>query len=214
MPSSLVYELILNLVEAGEFEKAEALFHNRFFPREEGGINVRQVWLEARVQRSTSLARNGQCAEAVGIVDHLDAQVPELPFTQDGLEPFLRSARFAYLIGSIYKVCGATEKSRVSFERSAQQSGLESAVWSWKASKELPDFDESAAKQKLNDILERSNNDGERSAWWLYNRAMLDSSVGNDQQAQKEFREALLAPDHLMSYHLTRLAVSSNPQGN
>ena len=31
------------------------------------------------------------------------------------------------------------------------------------------------------------------------------------QQAQKEFREALLAPDHLMAYHLTRLAVSSNP---
>ena len=46
IPSNLVYELILNLVEAGEFEKAEALFHNRFFPREEGGINVREVWLE------------------------------------------------------------------------------------------------------------------------------------------------------------------------
>jgi len=57
----------------------------------------------------------------------------------------------------------------------------------------------------------RSNNDGERSAWWRYNRAMLDSSVGDDQQAQKEFREALLAPDPLMAYHLTRLAVSSNP---
>jgi Tfp pilus assembly protein PilF len=114
----------------------------------------------------------------------------------------------------VYKVCGIHEKARASFERSAQQSGLENAVWSWKASKELPNFDESAAKQKLNDIIERSNNDGGRSAWWLYNRAMLDSSVGDDQQARKEFREALLAPDHLMSYHLTRLAVASNPQGN
>jgi hypothetical protein len=111
----------------------------------------------------------------------------------------------------VYKVCGVEEKGRASFERSAQLSGLENAVWSWKASKELPDFDESAAKQKLNDILERSNNDDDRSAWWLYNRAMLDSSVGDDQQAQKEFREALLAPDHLMAYHLTRLSVSSNP---
>ena len=50
-----------------------------------------------------------------------------------------------------------------------------------------------------------------RSSWWYYNRAMLDSAVGNDQKAQKEFREALLAPDHLMAYHLTRLAMSSNP---
>ena len=70
----------------------------------------------------------------------------------------------------------------------------------------------SAAKQKLNDVLESSDNDGERSAWWLYNRAMLDSSVGNHQQAQKEFREALLAPDHLMAYHLTRLAIRAIPR--
>ncbi len=211
IPSNLVYELILNLVEAAEFEKAEALFHNRFFPREEGGINVREVWLELEVQRATSFARSGRCAQAVGLVDYLAEPVPDLPFTHDGLEPFVRSARFSYLIGNVYNVCGVHEKSRASFERSAQQSGLENAVWSWKASKELPNFDESAAKQKLKDILERSNNDGERSAWWLYNRAMLDSSVGDDQQAQKEFREALLAPDNLMAYHLTRLAVSSNP---
>ena len=211
IPSNLVYELILNLVEAGEFEKAEALFHNRFFPREEGGINVRDVWLELEVQRATSFTRSGRCAEAVGLVDHLAEPVPDLPFTRDGLVPFARSARFSYLIGNVYKGCGVHEKGRASFERSAQQSGLENAVWSWKASKELPNFDQSAAKQKLNEILERSNNDGERSAWWLYNRAMLDSLVGDDQQAKKEFREAHLAPDHLMAYHLTRLAASGNP---
>lgn len=214
IPSSLVYELILNLVEAGEFDKAEALFHNRFFPREEGGINVRAVWLEFEVQRATSFAQSGRCTEAVGLVDHLAEPVSDLPFTHDGLEPFLRSARFSYLIGSVYKACGEPEKARTSFEFSAQQSGLESAVWAWRASKELPGFDESAAKQKLNDILERSNNDREKSAWWLYNRAMLDSSVGEDRQAQKEFREALLAPDQLMAYHLTRLAMSRNSQGD
>jgi tetratricopeptide (TPR) repeat protein len=211
IPSSLVYELILNLVEAGEFDKAEALFHNHFFPREEGGINVREVWLELEVQRATSFARSGRCTEAVGLVDHLADPVPDLPFTQDGLEPFVRSARFSYLVGNVYKVCGIRDKSQASFERSAQQPGFGNAVWSWKASKELPGFDESAAKQKLNGILARSNNDGERSAWWLYNMAMLDSSVGNDQQAQKEFREALLAPDQLMAYHLTRLAMSGTP---
>lgn len=191
--SSIVYELILNLVEAEEFEKAEAMFHNRFFPREEGGINVREVWLELEVQRATSFARSRRCADAVGLVDHLAEPVPDLQFTHDGLEPFVRSARFSYLIGNVYKVCGAHEKGRASFERSARQSGLVNAVWSWKASKELPDFDERAARQKLNNILAGSNNDSERRAWWLYNRAMLDSSLGYDQQAQMEFREALLA---------------------
>jgi tetratricopeptide (TPR) repeat protein len=213
IPANLVYELILNLVEAGEFDKAEALFHNRFFPREEGGINVREVWLELEVQRATSFARSGRCTEAVGLVDHLAEPVPDLPFTHDGLDPFVRSARLSYLIGNVYKVCGVRDKAQASFDRSAQQSGFGNAVWSWKASKELPDFDEGAAKQKVDVILEHSNTEGERSSWWLYNRAMLDTSVGNDQLAQKEFREALLAPDRLMAYHLTRLAMSSNPQG-
>ena len=209
IPTSIVYELILNLVEAGEFEKAEALFHNRFFPREEGGINVREAWLELQVQRATSLAQSGRCADALRLLDNLSKPLPELQFTNDGLEPFLRSARFSYLVGHAYKFCGESEKSRASFERSAQQSGFESAVWSWKASRELPDYDESAARQKLNGILERSNSDGVKSSWWLYNRAMLDSALGNDQQAQGEFRDALLAPDRLMAYHLIRLAIST-----
>src|SRR5262249_41501733 len=183
-------------------------------PREEGGINVREVWLELQVQRATSFSRSGRCAEAVGIIDQLAKPVPDLAFTHDGLEPFLQSARFSYLIGNVHKACGEPEKARASFERSAQQSGFGNAVWSWKSSKELPGFDEGASKQKLNGLLERSNNDAERSSWWLYNRAMLDSSVGNTRQAQKELRQALLAPDHLMAYHLTRHAMSSNSEGN
>jgi tetratricopeptide (TPR) repeat protein len=212
MPSNLVYELILNLAEAGEFEKAGALFHDRFFPREEGGTNVREVWLELQVQHAISLARSAQCPEATGIVDHLAEPVPDLPFTHDGLDPFLRSARFSYVAGTVYKACGESGKARTNFERSAQQSGLQNAVWAWKASQELPYLDQSAAKEKLKAIfLDHSNDDGASSAWWLYNTAMLESVMGNAQQAQKEFRDALLAPDQLLAYHLTRLALSSNP---
>ncbi len=36
-PPALIFESILNLTEAGDFERATSLFHNRFFPREEGG---------------------------------------------------------------------------------------------------------------------------------------------------------------------------------
>ncbi len=73
MPTALVYELILNLAEAGEFEKAAALFHNRFFQREEGGTNVRQVWLEVQIQHalSLSMAQQGGCSDAIKIVDDL-----------------------------------------------------------------------------------------------------------------------------------------------
>jgi tetratricopeptide (TPR) repeat protein len=215
MPSELVYELILNLAEFGEFEKAAALFHNRFFPREEGGINVRQVWLEVQMQRAISLAQLGRCAEGVKIVDHFAEPVADLPFTHDGLEPFLRSARFNYLIGRVNQTCNLPDKARRSFQHAAEQSTLEDAVWSWKASQQLPNFDRVSAKQKLESLLDRTKSNGNassRSGWWLYNVAMLDRALDNIQQSEKELREALLSPDQLLTYHLTRLAVSSrNP---
>jgi tetratricopeptide (TPR) repeat protein len=213
MPSHLVYELILNLAESGEFEKALALFHNRFFQREEGGTNVREVWLEVQVQRALSMAQPGPCSEAVQIVDHLRDSVPDLAFTHDGLEPLLRSARLNYLLGNLYTTCNLPDKARTSYRRAAEQSNLEDAVWSWRASQRLPDFEPGSARQKLESILERTRSTVEmssRTGWWLYNAAMLDRAVGRTQQAETEFREALLFPDQLLTYHLTRLAISTN----
>jgi tetratricopeptide (TPR) repeat protein len=207
-----VYELILNLAEAGEFEKASALFHNRFFPREEGGTNVRQVWLEVQLQRAISLANSGQCSEAKEIVDHLAEPVPDLAFTRDGLEPFLRSARFSYLIGDVYRHCGQMDKAQEYFRRAAEQSGMGNVVWAWKASQELPGFDQNAVKQKLQSVLEGSQHTSEAgtSSLGLYNIGMLYSALDNQEQARKQFRQAFLAPDQLMAYHLTRLALASN----
>ncbi|HEX4784667.1 MAG TPA: DUF5107 domain-containing protein [Candidatus Sulfotelmatobacter sp.] len=215
MPTKLVYELILNLAEAGEFEKADALFRNRFFSREEGGTNVRQVWLEVQVQRAISLAQSGRCTDAVKVVDNLATPVPDLQFTRDGLEPFLRSARLNYLIGNVYKTCNQPARARSHFQNASDHSNLEDAVWSWKASQQLPGFDQAAAKQKLEELLDRVKSDGDdnsRSGRWFYNVGMLDRALGNTQQAEKEFREVFLSPDQLLSYHLTRLAVSDkNP---
>jgi hypothetical protein len=41
MRAELVYELLLHQSEAGNYAAAEDLLRNRFFPREEGGTNVR-----------------------------------------------------------------------------------------------------------------------------------------------------------------------------
>jgi tetratricopeptide (TPR) repeat protein len=213
MPTSLVYELILNLTEAGEFEKAAALFHNRFFQREEGGTNVRQVWLEVQIQHALSMAQQGQCSEAIKAVDDLAQPVPHLAFTRDGLEPFLQSARFSYLMGNVYKSCKAPDKALSSFKQVAEKTNFGDAAWAWKASQQLPDFDQSSANQKLQSILERvreSDSSESPGGWWFYNAGMLYTASRNTQQASREFREALLSPDTLMTYHLTRLAMSGN----
>jgi tetratricopeptide (TPR) repeat protein len=215
MPTNLVYELILNLAESGEFEKATALFHNRFFPREEGGTNVRGVWLEVQVLHAISLPQRGQCSDGVKMADHLAEPLPDLPFTRDGLEPLLRSARFSYLIGNVYKSCGFPDKARTSFMQATERSNLADAVWAWKASQQLPGFDQGSARQKLESVLDGMKSGGDissRSGWWFYNAAVLDRAAGRTEQARAEFRQALLRPDQLLTYHLTRLALASgNP---
>jgi tetratricopeptide (TPR) repeat protein len=205
-----VYELILNLAEAGEFEKATALFRNRFFQREEGGTNVRQVWLEVQLQSALSLAQHGQCSEALKVADHLADPVPDLVFTHDGLEPFLRSARFSYLLGNVYKACNLPDRARGHFKQAAEKWNFHDAFWAWKASQQLPNFDSDASKEKLQRILEQAKNSGESSpaGWWFYDAGMIDSALGKGQSAESEFRQALLSPDSLMTYHLTRLALS------
>ena len=213
LPTPLSYELILNLAEAGEFEKAEAMFHNRFFQREEGGTNVRQVWLEVELQKALWLARHAHCPDAVNVADRIAQPVPDLPFTHDGLEPFLASARFNYLLGSTYKACNVQEKSHHHFRQASEHWNPEEAVWSWKASQELPEIDRNAAQQKLAAVLDRMRHDSTTDApsgLRLYHAAMLDLELGNSKEANKEFREALLQPDQVMSYHLTRIALRAN----
>jgi predicted Zn-dependent protease len=215
MPSSLVYELILNLAEAGEYDQALALFKNRFFEREEGGTNVRQVWLEVQLQRSMWLAQRGQCSAAVSNANHLADSVPDLAFTQDGLEPLLASARMNYLLGMLYKTCDLPDQAQARFKGAAVQTNVEDAVWSWKAAQQLPGFEEDSGKRKLEDILRRTMSTSEissRTGWWLYNAGMLNRAIGSTEQADTEFRHALLFPDQLLTYHLTRLALSNqNP---
>ncbi len=105
-PATLIYKLALALAEAGRFDEADALFPGRFFPRAEGGINVRQIYLEVKVRRAQALSAQDACAKALGIVDHLKDAVPGLAFTADGLEPFIASAKFEQMIAEVRRPCG------------------------------------------------------------------------------------------------------------
>jgi len=108
LPAALVYKLALLLAEAGRYDEAEQQFAGRFFPRVEGGINVRQIWIEVRARRAQSLAQAKDCRQALAITDGLARPVPALAFTNDGLDPFLKQPKLAGIIDSVRKACGAT----------------------------------------------------------------------------------------------------------
>ncbi len=205
MPAELVFELALNLAESGDFNRATALFHNRFFPREEGGTNVRQVWVEVQLQRALDQAKNKHCEAAISIANSMGSPVPDISFTKDGLEPFLNSARTNYLVGQIDSQCGKRDEAHKHFETAAGKSDAGEIVWAWFAAKQLPGFDQSQWTAPLEAALEQSATISD-SSWWIYNSGMLNRALHRDEIAEQLFRQTFLLPDHLLSYHLAREA--------
>ncbi len=115
MPTALVYELALNRAEAADFAGATSLFHNRFFGREEGGTNVRQVWIEVKLLQIQSLSNNDHCKEALAESAAIAKPVAGLAFTQNGLDPFLNSARTKYLLADAPNSCGQKSEASAKF---------------------------------------------------------------------------------------------------
>ncbi|HWH58843.1 MAG TPA: DUF5107 domain-containing protein [Terriglobales bacterium] len=212
MPAELVYELALNLAETGDFERATNLFRNRFFAREEGGTNVRQVWLEIQLERALKLAGDGHCEEADSVANRLAVPVPQMTFTTDGLDVFAHSARVEYRLGKVAAKCGNADGAKQHFQAAAVKTGAGEIVGAWSAAKELPDFDDRAWVPRLQSALQQANSMSESSSfagWWVYNAAMIEQSLGHAEESQRKFRKALLLPDRLLSYHLTREALAS-----
>src|SRR5437660_10284594 len=75
MSTSLVYELALNRAEEGNYQAAMDLFKNRYFGREEGGTNVRQVWVEVNLHRALALAQTNRCEDAIAVEKSLGSTV-------------------------------------------------------------------------------------------------------------------------------------------
>jgi Flp pilus assembly protein TadD len=206
MPANLVYELALNLAEADDYDSAVALFHNRFFLRAEGGTNVRQVWVEVRLQQALAFARKGHCEAALETASELGAVVPGLDFTRDGLQPFLDAARTNYILGELQDGCGRKEEAKVLFQRAASAADSEQVAWAFMAAKRTASYDEGKWRARLLIALAANLNTG--SSLEAYNYALLQWELGNETAAEAGFRDALLLPDRQIAYHLTRLALA------
>ena len=104
-PVVLIFRLVRLLGESGDFDQAEELLQNRFFLREEGGANIRDVYVRLKLQRARSAVAKGQCALALETVQHLADPVPTLPFTAKGMAPFATSDSARQSIEEIRSAC-------------------------------------------------------------------------------------------------------------
>ena len=211
MPNPLVYELALNRAEAGDYDGATSLFRDRFFGREEGGTNVRQVWVEVRLLQAAGLAKAGDCQNALKITDTLGSPVARLSFTLDGLDPFVEASRTRYLRGDIYETCAQREKAAQELAKASEGRGANNLLWAWAASKKAGHPLQADSKASLLSAAAQAEahaKQGNHRGLWHYTAGILSIAAGQPDRGSEWLREAFLSPDDGLSYHLARLALA------
>jgi tetratricopeptide (TPR) repeat protein len=206
MPANLVYQLALTRAEAAQFEKALALFKNRFFASEEGGTTSGQVLFEVKLMQAEASDQAKNCAEADKLLGDLQ---PEM-----GLDG--GSAREYLKLAGIARSCGRTKQSEDFLHRAA--AGVEGAdlVWAIKAQKILGTYDSVKANQRLTESLAEAEGSlaaSSHSGYWQYTVAMLQAALNQKEKARDSFEKALILADNHMSHHLAREALAELSAG-
>jgi tetratricopeptide (TPR) repeat protein len=220
MPATVSFKLALALAEAGRFDEADRIFVNRFFASEELGTNVRDVYVEVRLLRARDAARHQQCRDALAVVDHIAEAVESIPFTRDGLDAFLQSARRQQQIGEVEAACGRPDRARerwralggsrttlpvldLTFAYRAARDACETADNACRAAVDQtwrPRLEQSVAAATRQIEVAGTNASGTiRCA-----QGFLLAALGRSDDAKSSFRAALMAPDRMLSHHLAR----------
>jgi tetratricopeptide (TPR) repeat protein len=215
LPASLVFKRVLALVEVGRFEDAERALAGRFFPREEFGTNVRQVFVEARIQKALARARARDCREAGSLVAALDRQAPGLPFTKDGLSAFVDTARIQYLSGEVQALCGDAAAATRHWEKAATAADAypqPNLAFALAAARHLGGDRPHAVRPRVEQALASwanrltvgTNFPGPNAC----GQGLMLLALGRDEEARGKLEEALRLPDRILSHYLSRAALA------
>jgi len=200
MPADLVYQLALTRAEAMQFEQALALFKNRFFPSQEGGITSGQVMFEIKLMQADAWARAGDCKGAEGF---LADEREEIRLNGD-------SARDAVKLGEVAQRCGQSKQAREIFDKATADAESSSLPWVIESQKSLGAYDAKKADQQLEAslaaALSHSGTSATSGLWW-YNVGLLQAGLRQNDKARKSFKKTLILPDTRMSHHLAREAM-------
>ena len=209
LPAALIHKLALSLAEGGRSDEAERLYQGRFFPREEFGTNVRQSYLEVRLQKALRLAREGRKEEALAITATIGQEIPGLDFTRDGLVPFIDNARYQYYLGEIEALCGRAEAAQAHWQKASGNTGYRQVYFSYLAARKLGTVDEAAWIELFKSRLKEAEAyGGHFPGLAVYAQGVLLQALGQNDEGRQKLKEALLYPDKGMSHYLCREALS------
>jgi len=113
------------------------------------------------------------------------------------------------LLGTVFASCGKAGEAKAKFELASAASTPDEIKWAWLAARKLPSFNEAQWQDRLRAALEEAENRTKTSgypSWWEYSAASLAKELGQATEADTRFRNALMVPDRMLAYHLSRLA--------
>ena len=217
MPASLVFKLAQALAEANEAAAAERLFHDRFFPREEGGTNVRTVYVQTRLTSATLAARRGSCGEALEILDSFTRERRGLAFTAGGLADVLDLPAMSRQAAAIESACGRNDVARARWERLERgltSGGPMSVAVAVDARRRLGRSNAADERRALEEALEsatRTLESGDSSNPGLVEcaRALLLAALGRIDESRSSLKRVFEYPDRNLSHAVARAALSA-----
>jgi len=222
MPATIVYRLALALAESGDAASAERLFHDRFFPNEEGGTSVRAVYTQVRLDSARAAADAGNCAAARTILDALPQQQPGLPFTAGGLADVSNAPPMARQIAALDVTCGRDDAARATWQRLARTLDQDNAPLT------IAIGDEARARlgrprgageqQRLEHALAsaaRALDTGGTSNPGLTElaRASLLAALGRTKESKEAMARVFIWPDRNLSHAFARTMMELPPEG-
>jgi tetratricopeptide (TPR) repeat protein len=211
LPSTLVYKLALALADAARFAEAEALFPGRFFPREEFGTNVRQVYLEVKLRQAFALAHEGRKAEAAALAAAFGRPVPGFDFTRDGMAAFVNAPRFQYYCGELQALLGSDAAAREHWRRAAAGRDFRQTALAHRAAQRLGEASDAEWRPRLEAALGEADTylfrGGHYPAVATAARGMLLRALGRVAEGAAALREVIVLPDRALAHHIARRAL-------
>jgi tetratricopeptide (TPR) repeat protein len=213
MPGELLQRLALALAEDGRADEGKALLSGRFFAREEGGTNVRQVFVEIRLQEALALAKAGRGADALAIVEGLGREVPGFAFTKDGMDVFVDAPRVQYAAGEIAEQAGDDAAARRHWQKATEgrEAFFRALPYAYAAARRLGGADEAAGRARLEEGLAQSEKFLESGTGFpgvvLASQGLMLRALGREDEAKARDRRALLQPDQRLSHLVSRRAL-------
>jgi len=215
-PVPLTFKSAIALAEAGDGTKAERLFHDRFFPREEGGTSVRTLYAQVRLITARLASTSGKCDAARQILDSLAGEQPGLPFTTGGLSDVIASPVLSSQVAVVESACGRSESARARWQRLARPLQNDGAPLTLAiadtAARRLGRPRTAAERTRLERALESATatleSAGTSSPGVIeYARGVLLAALGRNAEARDSLRRVFAYPDRGLSHVLARAAL-------